>query len=86
MGREDMARHKPDPAGLLLALEHLALLAAEVLHVGDHPIDAEAASRAGVLFIALLTGTVEVANFASYPVHSFLVDFSHLPSKLQMFG
>ena len=80
-----MARHKPDPARLLLALECLGLLAAEVLYVGDHLVDAEAA-RAGVLFIALLTGTVEVANFASYPVHSFLVDFSHLPSKLQMFG
>ncbi len=86
VGGEDVSRHKPDPAGLLLALQRLGLPAADVLYVGDHPVDAEAASRAGVPFMAVLTGTSDVASFAPYPVHSFLTDFSHLPSKLQMFG
>ena len=43
VGGEDVSRHKPDPAGLLLALQRLGLPAADVLYVGDHPVDAEAA-------------------------------------------
>jgi phosphoglycolate phosphatase len=62
------------------------LPAIDVLYVGDHPVDAEAASRVGVPFIAVLTGTSDVPSFAPYPVHSFLANVSHLPSQLQMFG
>ena len=86
IGGEDVAQHKPDPAGLLLALQRLHLPASEVLYVGDHPVDAEAASRVGVPFMAVLTGTSDAPSFAPYPVHSFLADVSHLPSQLQMFG
>jgi phosphoglycolate phosphatase len=85
VGGEDVSRHKPDPAGLLLALQRLGLPAADVLYVGDHPVDAAAASSAGVPFMVVLTGTSDVASFAPYPVHSFLDDLSHLPSKLLMF-
>jgi phosphoglycolate phosphatase len=86
IGGEDVAQPKPDPAGLLLALQRLDLPAPDVLYVGDHPVDAEAASRVGVPFIAVLTGTSDVPSFAPYPVHSFLMNVSHLPSQLQMFG
>jgi phosphoglycolate phosphatase len=86
IGGEDVAQHKPDPAGLLLALQCLHLPASEVLYVGDHPVDAEAASRVGVPFMAVLTGTSDTPSFAPYPVHSFLADVSHLPSQLQMFA
>jgi phosphoglycolate phosphatase len=86
IGGEDVAQPKPDPAGLLLALQRLHLPAPDVLYVGDHPVDAEAASRVGVPFIAVLTGTSDVPSFAPYPVHSFLMNVSHLPSQLQMFG
>ena len=67
-----MTQHKPDPAGLLLALQRLHLPAIDVLYVGGHPVDAEAASRVGVPFMAVLTGTSDVPSFAPYPVHSFL--------------
>ena len=86
IGGEDVAQPKPDPAGLLLALQRLNLPAPDVLYVGDHPVDAEAASRAGIPFMAVLTGTSDVPSFTPYPVHSFLTDVSYLPSKLQMFG
>ena len=86
IGGEDVPQHKPDPAGLLLALQHLNLPAPEVLYVGDHPVDAEAASRAGLPFMAVLTGVSDVPSFAPYPVHSFLANVSRLPSQLQMFG
>jgi len=86
IGGEDVPQHKPDPAGLLLALQRLNLPAPEVLYVGDHPVDAEAASRAGLPFMAVLTGASDVPSFTPYPVHSFLANVSHLPSQLQMFG
>ena len=86
IGGEDVSQHKPDPAGLLLALQRLNLPAPEVLYVGDHPVDAEAASRAGLPFMAVLTGTSDVPSFAPYPVHSFPANVSHLPSQLQMLG
>ena len=86
IGGEDVTQHKPDPAGLLLALQRLHLPAIDVLYVGDHPVDAEAASRVGVPFMAVLTGTSDMPSFAPYPVHSFLANISHLPSQLQMFG
>jgi len=84
IGGEDVTQHKPDPAGLLLALQRLHLPAPDVLYVGDHPVDAEAASRVGVPFMAVLTGTSDVPSFAPYPVHSFLANVSHLPRQLQM--
>jgi phosphoglycolate phosphatase len=86
IGGEDVPQPKPDPAGLRLALQRLYLPAPEVLYVGDHPVDAEAASRAGLPFIAVLTGTSDVPSFTAYPVHSFLANISHLPGQLQMFG
>jgi phosphoglycolate phosphatase len=86
IGGEDVTQHKPDPAGLLLALQRLHLPAIDVLYVGDHPVDAEAASRVGVPFMAVLTGTSDMPSFAPYPVHSFLANISHLPSQLLMFG
>jgi phosphoglycolate phosphatase len=86
IGGEDVSQHKPDPVGFLLALQRLNLPAPEVLYVGDHPVDAEAASRAGLPFMAVLTGASDVPSFTPYPVHSFLANVSHLPSQLQMFG
>jgi phosphoglycolate phosphatase len=85
IGGEDVVRHKPHPDGLLLALQRLHLPATDVLYVGDHPVDAEAASRVGMPFMAVLTGTSDVPSFTPYPVHSFLADVSRLPSQLQLF-
>lgn len=82
VGGEDVAQHKPDPAGLFLALTHLQVTPAEVVYVGDHPVDAEAASRAGIPFMAVLTGTSDRQSFAGHAVQSFLEDLSHLPARL----
>ena len=82
VGGEDVARLKPDPEALLLALQRLGLSAVDVLYVGDHPVDAEAASRAGVPFMAVLTGTSDVTSFTRYQVQSFLADLSLLPAML----
>jgi phosphoglycolate phosphatase len=56
-GGEDLPDFKPDPRGLLLALEKLQTSPAASLYAGDTVIDAETSRRAGVRFIALLTGS-----------------------------
>jgi phosphoglycolate phosphatase-like HAD superfamily hydrolase len=71
IGGEDVVQHKPHPDGLLLALQRLHLPVTDVLYVGDHPVDAEAASRVGVPFMAVLTGTSDVPSFAPTPYTAF---------------
>ena len=44
------AAGKPDPAGLLLALERLGVAPERALHVGDDASDQEAANAAGMMF------------------------------------
>ena len=47
VGFEDVARHKPDPEGVALALNKLGVLPEEALFVGDSAADIEAARAAG---------------------------------------
>ena len=56
VGADNVANTKPDPEGLLLALKMLEVAPAAALYVGDHVIDAEAARRAGIAFVAVLSG------------------------------
>ena len=82
VGGDDVARQKPDPEGLRLALGHLDARPEEALYVGDSLPDAEAAQRAGVRFVAVLSGTTPREDFAAFPVADFLPDISHLPAYL----
>ncbi len=56
VGSDGVAAAKPDPAGLLAALAALAVAPDEALFVGDSVVDGEAARRAGVPFVAVLSG------------------------------
>ena len=47
VGFEDVARHKPDPEGVEVALKELGVLPEEALLVGDSAADIEAARAAG---------------------------------------
>lgn len=58
---------KPDPAGLLRAMENLGVTGDEVLYCGDTVIDAETARRAGTHFAAVTTGVTPAAAFQDYP-------------------
>ncbi len=59
VGGEDVKEHKPHPAGLIHALAQLGVSASEAIYVGDHSIDAEAATRAGMRFVAVRTGVAQ---------------------------
>ena len=53
---EDVTRRKPDPEGMRLALERLAIGAAEAVYVGDSPEDVAMARQAEVFSIGIPGG------------------------------
>lgn len=56
LSAEDIVRHRPDPRGLLLAMEKLGLPKEECLYVGDAWVDIRFARNAGVKVAAVKTG------------------------------
>lgn len=78
VGGESVPRHKPDPMGLLGALETLGVAPDAALYVGDSTIDAETAQRAGAGFVAVTTGTTPRQAFDAYPCRAVLDDLSAL--------
>ena len=66
VGSEDVPKQKPDPAALELALETLNIEPSHAIYVGDSTIDAEAAKRAHMPFVAILSGTTQREDFNSY--------------------
>lgn len=80
IGGNDVANQKPDPEALFAALMRLRGDPSTALYVGDSVIDAEAAQRAGMAFVAVLTGVTERLAFDRYPVVAVLEDASELPS------
>ena len=60
-------RHKPDPEGLLYALDRLGVRPEDALFCGDTVLDAGAAKNAGTHFAAVLQGTTPREAFDSFP-------------------
>ncbi len=83
VGGEDVDRHKPDPEGLLLALEKLRFSPAESVYVGDSIVDAQTARSAGLPFIAVLSGATPRDAFIDHDVFHFLESIRDLPEFLR---
>lgn len=83
VGGEDVARHKPDPEGLRLAVERLGVAPGETLYVGDSVTDAETARRAGVSFLAVLSGVTRREEFKGYPVAGIIANVNVLADWLR---
>ena len=66
VGGEDVKIPKPDPEGLLFAIEQLQLGKTDILYVGDSIVDAKTAEGVGVDFAGVLTGTTTAEDFAKY--------------------
>ena len=82
VGGEDVEAFKPDPGGLLAAIERLAVPLERALYVGDSVTDAETARRAGVSFLAVLSGKTAPEEFAAYPNEAVLPSVADLPARL----
>lgn len=83
VGGDDVEQHKPHPEGLERAARALGLPVQACLYVGDHVVDAEAASRCGMPFVAVSTGFTEPSVWERFPHLGVLEDTSRLPALLQ---
>jgi phosphoglycolate phosphatase len=79
VGGEDVARYKPAPEGMKLAMQRLGCTPASSIYVGDSLVDLETAKRAGLRFIALLTGPTTREEFPGDDIHQILERISDLP-------
>lgn len=86
VGGEDVARPKPEADGILQALRALGVDAADAVYVGDHPVDAEAARRAGVRFVAALSGHSTAGDFAEFEPLGLISSLGDLPALLARFA
>jgi phosphoglycolate phosphatase len=78
VGGEDVVRHKPDPEGIRQALKRIGASGPDAVYVGDHPVDAMAASAAGIPFIAVLTGNAVRRDFGEWPNTPFVENLPDL--------
>ena len=83
IGGGEVTRHKPDPEGILLALEKLGLKKEEMLFCGDTVLDAGAAKNAGVDFAAVLNGTTKAEGFEGFPCVTIAEDLWALKDWLE---
>lgn len=67
IGREDVQEPKPDPEGILCAIQRFSASRDAVLYVGDSLMDAGAARNAGTDFAAVTTGTTTPEEFQAFP-------------------
>jgi len=70
IGVGDVTKVKPDPEGLLLAVEKLGVKTEDALYVGDSYVDAMAAEATGMKFAGVLTGNTTWEEFEKYPRES----------------
>jgi phosphoglycolate phosphatase len=82
VGGEDVSRHKPDPESLQLAMTKLGVGPEDVLYVGDGVSDARAAQRAGVSFVAVLSGTTPREAFDRCAACAVIESLAELPEIL----
>ena len=82
IGSNDVKSHKPEPTGLLRAIDHFHMAKDDVLYTGDSYIDAETARNAGVDFLAITTGTTSAETFARYPHIAILPAIAALKDEL----
>ncbi len=81
VGGEDVSAPKPDPEGLLRAIDDLRVFAEKTLYVGDSVTDAQTAERANVSFAAVLSGVTRREEFNGFAVHRVLEDLRELTHR-----
>ena len=74
ISRDDVLRIKPDPEGLLLAIEACSTSPQFSYFLGDMPIDIIAGNDAGVQTIGLTTGLVSKSVLNKYSEPSIVLD------------
>lgn len=84
VGGDDVTEFKPSPEGLLAAAARMKQRPEAVLYVGDSVTDAETARRAGIPFVAVLSGTTPAAAFDPYRPAAVWENIAALPGWLDL--
>jgi phosphoglycolate phosphatase len=74
ISRDDVKRAKPDPEGVLLALENCLIDPSRSYFIGDMPIDIIAGNNAGITTIGLTTGLLNKTTFQQYCRPTIILD------------
>lgn len=82
VGAGDVPAHKPDPTALLKAVECIGCSRDSVVYVGDHLVDAQAATAAELPFVAVLTGFTSREQFQAYKPLAIIDSAARLPEVL----
>ncbi|MEK6963254.1 MAG: HAD family hydrolase [Nanoarchaeota archaeon] len=80
---DDVRHGKPAPDLLLRALSKLHVKPSEAIYIGDAPRDYLSAKRAGVPFIAVLTGVLTRSECRKLKIKQILSDVTKLPHFLE---
>lgn len=78
IGGEDVTAAKPDPQGILRAIDMMKVEKSDVLYIGDSVVDARTAENAGVDFAPVTTGMTGAGDFAPYRCVRILSDLREL--------
>lgn len=80
IGGEDVHAAKPDPEGLLMALQHIGVPTDEALYIGDSIVDAQTAQAAGTDFAGVLHGMTTRDELEGWPNVAVMNDLNELLS------
>lgn len=78
VGGEDVSSHKPDPEGLIYAINKLGVSSQEVIYVGDSIVDAETAQAARVTFVGVTNRVTTAEELRQYPHLKIISSLSDL--------
>ncbi|MCU0859562.1 MAG: HAD family hydrolase, partial [Thermoplasmata archaeon] len=81
--RNSQVRPKPHPDAYLRLAAKMGVRPEETVFVGDHPIDATCAARAGVAFIAVGTGDVSEEAMAEAGSAAFVPDVGRILALIE---
>lgn len=79
VGGSCVENNKPHPEGLVRAMDKSGISIGQTLYTGDSVSDGECAARAGVRFIALLSGTTGHAELLKWGPVSILNNIDEVP-------
>jgi phosphoglycolate phosphatase len=82
IGGREVSQPKPDPEGVYLAMARLGSSPANTVYVGDSLTDAETAKRAGLPFVAVLSGMTGREAFKGYELYQMVEHLAELPERL----
>lgn len=78
LGRSEVVCAKPSPEGLQKASEIQHISFNKVLYFGDSIVDAEAAQRAPVDFVAVVKGNYAESHFRTFPTKAIIASYDCL--------